>query len=114
MIECSFNGYSCNSTDFVYSYDEDYGNCYSFNWGPVSNERKINVKGPNLAGPNYGLQLILYVNIYEKYLKTTKNWRAVIRIGNSSYLTDNSKNGIFWLGSVIAVDREFKSTLNRI
>ena len=96
LIECFFNGYSCNSTDFSWSYDEDYGNCYSFNSGFDLNERRTKVKESNMAGPNFGLQLTLYVNVYEKYLKTRKGMGGVIRLGNSSYLTDNSNNGILY------------------
>ena len=111
LIECSFNSFKCNSTEFTWSYDEDYGNCYTFNSG-----KTMRVKESYLGGPNFGLQLTLYVNIYEKHLKTRKGLGAVIRIGNSSYQTDNSNNGIFvspGYQTFIAVEREFKTMIEK-
>ena len=68
-------------------------------------------------GLDFGLQLTLYVNIYEKLLNDTLNifgLGALIRIGNSSYLSDYSNGGLFLpagLDSYVSVEREFKSIL---
>ncbi len=33
LIECWFNGNKCNVNDFVWSYDDKYKNCFTFNSG---------------------------------------------------------------------------------
>ena len=37
LYECSFNGFRCSSTDFIYFYHHYYGNCYTFNIGYFDN-----------------------------------------------------------------------------
>ena len=115
LIGCSFNINSCKSNDFIWSWDASYGNCYTFNSGFDSNGNKMDLKESTIAGPYYGLQLTFYVNIYEKLIGYSSSFGAVIRIGNSSYLTYYSfGDGILVSpGSVtnIGVDREFKSML---
>ena len=117
LIECTFNGNQCNSSDFIWSFDPWYGNCYTFNSGFNSNGNKIDLKKSTIASPFYGLQLTLYVNLYEE-LWSSNNRRkylgAVIRIGNSSYSTYYLDGGIFvspGYSTYIAVDREFKTML---
>jgi hypothetical protein len=64
LIECYFNFKPCNSTDFTWYFDEEYGNCYAFN-------AEANAKGMSISGSEFGLQLMLYVNIYEELLNDT-------------------------------------------
>ena len=114
LIECWFNGIQCNANDFVWSHDETYGNCYTFNSGFDSTKRKVNLRQSTISDPNFGLQLILYVNIYEKLLEFANVLGAVIRIGNSSYSTYYSNSGIFVATgqqSYISLEREFKTIL---
>jgi amiloride-sensitive sodium channel subunit alpha/amiloride-sensitive sodium channel subunit gamma len=114
IIHCSFNGKACDLTDFVWSFDELYGNCYTFNSGFNSNGTQIPLYKSNLAGFAFGLQLVFYVNIYEKLLGYGMG--AIVRIGNSSYMTDYLLGGIFLLPGLstqISVEREFKSILPR-
>ena len=59
-----------------------YGNCFTFN----GNE--ANLKKSYLIGPDFGLQLVLYVKVYESLLNITDvsdEIGAVIRVGNSSF-----------------------------
>jgi len=116
LIKCYFNNDYCNiATDFVWSYDQEYGNCFTFNSGFDSNRTRIELKTSKIAGPVFGLRLVLYVNIFEKLLDDkSQGLGAILRIGNSSYLKDYSNSGIFLSpGSItyIRVDREFITTL---
>jgi hypothetical protein len=116
LIKCYFNNDDCNiATDFAWSYDQEYGNCFTFNSGFDSNGTKIELKKTKMPGPIFGLRLVLYVNIFEKlYDDKSQGLGAILRIGNSSYLKDYSNGGIFLspgLITYIRVDREFISTL---
>ena len=117
LLVCWFNSKPCNSTDFIWSYDKDYGNCYTFNSGFDSNGNKIGLKQSSIAGPDFGLQVTLYVNVYEKLLNdpsSVAGLGALVRVGNSSFTTYDSNNGIFissGANTYIVVDREFKSML---
>jgi hypothetical protein len=110
LFDCKFNNIDCDATDFAWSYDNSYGNCYTLN---------SSLKKSYLAGPEFGLTLTLYVNVYEKLLNVTNQLYglgAIFRIGNSSYLTHYSNGGIFVSPSMvtnIVVDREFKSVLTK-
>lgn len=59
LISCSFT-YLCNSSDFIYSFNSYYGNCYSFN-GYYLNGTKKEIKTVTKAGFLDGLFLELYV-----------------------------------------------------
>ena len=117
LIQCKYNNIPCDSTDFTWSFDPDYGNCYTFNSGFNSNKSKIDLKKSSLVGWNFGLQLTLYLNVYEKLLNDKNNvggLGALIRLGNSSYLTDYLDSGILvtpGLQTNIEMSREFRSIL---
>jgi hypothetical protein len=114
LIECWFNLNPCNWTDFTWSYDNTYGNCYTFNSGFDLNGNKVDLKKSKITGPAFGLQLSMYVNIYEKLLDNVDSLAAVIHIGNSSNTTYYSSSGILITSgsqTSITVDREFKSIL---
>ena len=118
LIKCSFNNFQCNSSDFTWHFDLNYGNCYTFNSGfDSSKKEKIELKKSTTVGLDFGLQVTLYVNLYEKLMSDTTNifgLGALIRIGNSSYSSDYSNGGIFvppGSSSFISVKREFKSIL---
>lgn len=114
LIECYFNGYPCYVNDFVWSFDEFYGNCYTFNSGLDSYGNKTILKESSIAGPNNGLQLLLYVNVYED-LTCSDNLGAIVRIGNSSYASFYPPRSGSLVSSGfqtnIAIDRELKSIL---
>ena len=69
LVECRFNDESCDTTDFTWPFDRHYGNCFSFNSGFNLNGSKVELKKSTLAGPDHGLQLTLYVNMYEKLIE---------------------------------------------
>jgi hypothetical protein len=100
LYDCKFNSMPCYVEDFSWEFDPIYGNCFSFN----SNRSLTNVRESNIAGPLNGLQLQLFVNVHENlsefYYSFTQNGiyafnalGAVVKIDNSTYLTDHSNNG---------------------
>ena len=116
LIECWFNGNDCNEMDLIWLYDDTYKNCFTFNSGVDSRGNKMTLKKSNLAGFNFGLYLKLYVNIYEKLLEYSNDFElgTIIRIGNSSYMTDNSNNDIFLspgFYGYVQLEREFRTML---
>lgn len=117
LNECSFNGVLCDSNDFIWSFDdEDYGNCYTFNSGIDSNGNETALKQSKLAGPKYGLSLLVYTNVYEKLIDniSIKSLGIIVRLGNSSYSMHYSNGGILASSGFqtnIVVEREYKSML---
>ena len=116
LKSCVFNDAElCSPDQFVWSFDPHYGNCYTFNAERFySNGSKIDLKTSSIAGPFYGLELLLYVNVYEPLLAdSVDSFGAIIRIGNSSYSTHYTKaDGILILPGTlthVAVNRELKS-----
>jgi hypothetical protein len=111
LVECWFNAKQCDLNDFVWSFDAKYGNCYAF----YANNRSI------MPGFEFGLQLTIYVNIYERLLNLTTLKSppppilgAVFRIENSSYLSYTAPNDILispGFQTNIVVKREFNSIL---
>lgn len=118
LVSCQFNLLVCDPSDFVWSFDPWFGNCFTFNSGFDSNGNQTNLKQSTIAGYKFGLQVSFYVNIYEELLDFNLNslngLGLIIRIGNSSYSTFSDTNGLFIAPGQIAfisVDREFKSIL---
>jgi hypothetical protein len=68
LIKCTFNYKLCSLSDFSWSFDDVYGNCYSFNSGFYSNGTKEpNAKGTPISGSEFGLQLTLYRVFFSFY-----------------------------------------------
>jgi len=114
LLNCSFKQKPCNSSNFVWSYDPYFGNCFVFNSGFDSNGNRIDLEKSTLSGFYLGLQLTLYVNIYEKLFDygNFNGLGAIFLIGNSSYLAmDNPILVTPGLLTYITVDREFNSIL---
>jgi hypothetical protein len=77
LLGCLYHEeYVCGAKDFIWEFDNKYGNCYTFN------HDKARVKETLFTGPHYGLKLKLYVNYYEKLVHYVYNLGAIIRIGN--------------------------------
>jgi len=118
LIICLFNNIKYNSGDFIWSWDELYGNCFTFNSGFDSNGNRIDLKTVTLEGPMSGLKLTIYVNVYEKLIIANGvflEFGVVMRIGNSSYSTFHPySDGVSvspGFQTKIVIDREFKSML---
>ena len=116
LIDCWFNGNPCDTTDFTWSYDPWYFNCFTFDSGFDSNGTKIDLKQSTITGSDFGLKLILYVNLYESlYSYFSHGLGVILRIDNSSYSKFYGKSDGILLSpgfqTNIAVEREFKSML---
>jgi len=117
LLSCRLSYETCSEYDFIWSYDQMYGNCYTYNSGLDSNgyKREVQLKYSILSGSMYGFKLELYVNFYEKLLaKDVQGLGLVFRIGNSSYLIDHGVDGILVRSGQrtdIVIHREFKSIL---
>ena len=55
LIGCKFNFQKCTADDFIWSWNVNYGNCFSFNSGFNSTPLKYS----DMAGYKYGLELLL-------------------------------------------------------
>ena len=118
LISCRFDNKPCDTSDFIWSFDDKYGNCYTFNSGLNSNGSRIVLKKSSIAGPDYGLQLTLYTNIYEELVsgKSLHGFGIVIRLGNSSFQIYNLNSGIFippGFVTYISIRRDIESILPR-
>lgn len=66
LVSCFFEGTTCNTTQFYYYSDLNYGNCFSFNLGQVNNAGLSSVSSvssilaANFPGLAKGLQLEMY------------------------------------------------------
>ena len=117
-MHVNFEGLPCSASDFTWSFDFSYGNCFTFNSGLDANGTHVDLKESIISGYGFGLYLKLYVNVYEELLDLA--WRindlgAVIRIANNSYETLYPFGEGILLSpgfeTNIVVDREFRSVL---
>ena len=61
LYSCYFNDVRCNSSDFIWRYDYDLTNCYTFNSGYDQNGNKVKIKTINEAGSDRSLKLELFL-----------------------------------------------------
>jgi hypothetical protein len=110
LSACQFNYEKCDASDFEWSFDPYYGNCYSFNTGFNSSGHRVKLKESSVSGWLFGLQLELYVNHNENLSLFNDAKGLLVRINNSSYLVDQSLDGIRispGLRTNLAISREF-------
>ena len=112
LLICEFAGRSCSAKNFSWYFDPWYGNCWQFNTG--LNETLKYVSYP---GAIFSFNMYFYVNFNEN-LATFNSYMsalgALIRIDNSSYLTNYQFDGIRispGYTSYISMSRSFKSNL---
>ena len=117
LLDCKYDYQTCTPSDFTSIFDSTYGNCFVFNSGYNSTGHKVNLKQSSISGSIFGLQLKLYVN-YNENLTLINSFHGgtgvLLRIDNSSYLTDHSIDGIRISAGTqndIVIDRTFKFTL---
>ena len=119
LIGCKFNYKPCTSADFIWIFDKNYGNCYSFNTGFNSSGQEVDLKVSNLAGSAYGLQLDFYVNYHQNLTSFNSLWGglgAIIRIDNVTNVIDHVRDGILAAGGSftnIALGRENKFIMKK-
>ena len=110
LIACQFNYQPCSAKDFVWSFDPYYGNCHSFNTGFNSSGERVALKESSVSGWLFGLQLELYVNFNQNLSIFNDASGLMIRIGNSSYVTDQNLDGLRIASGFrtdVAISREF-------
>ena len=61
LLTCQYNNNDCSSKDFVWRYDFNYGNCYTFNSGFDLNGQKIPIKKISEAGSDKSFKLELFL-----------------------------------------------------
>jgi hypothetical protein len=61
LLKCTFNGVPCNESHFVWRYDFNYGNCYTFNSGKDGQGRSVELLKVLEPGPISGLRLELFL-----------------------------------------------------
>ena len=66
IVQCTFNGFECNSNFFTTFQDSAYGNCFSFNSIRYRNLSKpISVRKTSKTGQEFGLKLTLFLDAEE-------------------------------------------------
>jgi hypothetical protein len=94
------------------------GNCWIFNSGHNQTDQRVPLSSNSFPGVISGLQTAFYVNFCEN-LTTFNSFSggglgALVKIDNSSYLTNYDYNGIAIAPGYytsISISRSFKSTL---
>jgi len=61
LISCLLNLNPCSSSDFVWTFDPIYGNCYSFNIGLNSSGHSVDIQSISKSGSVNGLKLELFI-----------------------------------------------------
>ena len=55
LLSCLFSYQPCNSDDFEWKWDSNYGNCFVFNSGFNSSGQKVELRKSSIGGNIYGL-----------------------------------------------------------
>ncbi|KAF6041447.1 hypothetical protein EB796_000245 [Bugula neritina] len=92
VIFCSFHGEECEPNDFTYFRDPRYGNCVTFNSG-VNSESAV-MKKTSVAGPDYGLSVVVYLEQFDYIPLLTEAAGAVVVIHNQTVMPFPDQNAI--------------------
>lgn len=84
ILTCYFNNLPCNSSDFIWRYDYDYTNCFTFNSGYDKYGNKVPIKQSNEAGPDGALKLELFLGDDDYQNQFILNSGAHIVVHNQS------------------------------
>ncbi|KAG8557818.1 hypothetical protein GDO81_016735 [Engystomops pustulosus] len=76
ILTCMFGGETCSYRNFTHIYDQDYGNCYIFNWGQEGQELLVSAN----PGAEFGLKMVLDIDQeeYIPYLQSTAAARLIL------------------------------------
>ncbi|XP_075035626.1 epithelial sodium channel subunit beta [Mixophyes fleayi] len=76
ILTCMFGGQACSYRNFTHIYDQDYGNCYIFNWGQEYQELMESAN----PGAEFGLKMVLNIDQeeYIPFLQTTAAARLLL------------------------------------
>jgi hypothetical protein len=90
LIDCGFNHVACFPTDFRWSFDKTYGNCYTFNSGYNSTGHALELKQSIHSGQEFGLSLTLFNGLPKGLKPLYTNLGIIVRINNQSYSVSNN------------------------
>lgn len=71
IVSCYYMGVACSASNFTYSRNYVYGNCYTFSPDGEENKRST-------SGPNSGLELELFTGIPGRFLALKFNFELAI------------------------------------
>ncbi|XP_073504261.1 epithelial sodium channel subunit beta isoform X2 [Phyllobates terribilis] len=76
ILTCMFGGEACSYRNFTQIYDQDYGNCYIFNWGQEGQDLLASAN----PGADFGLKLVLDIDQeeYIPFLQSTAAARLIL------------------------------------
>lgn len=112
LINCYFKGVRCFESDFEFINNDNYGNCYSFNSGKNGSD----IRNSSKYGPEYGLQLELFIGLSESYFSPLSSVSGLILFINNQTTPMNDYDPIVELppGSLtnLALNRIIKQKLS--
>ena len=117
MIECKFNDVFCNvSEDFIWYFDNIYGNCYKFNSGFNTKGEPIELKKSSQPGKFYlGLKMTLFESM-PKILERISyaGTGFMIKLDNDTFMAGGNSRIDLLSGveSNLAVERIYSSQLS--
>ncbi len=62
LVSCDFDGQPCDSNDFKWSHDFEYGNCFTFN-----HKHSSVIRNATKSGPKTGLNMELFTGLQGKF-----------------------------------------------
>lgn len=84
LVDCTFNFYECNRSEFKLFVHPNFGNCFQFNSGYDSHNNKIGIKYSISKDKYQGLRLVLNVSVVDSLKFVSPSYGAVIYIHNQS------------------------------
>lgn len=88
MISCRFAAQECNSSSFLYSFNNFYGNCYSFN---AVKDANGNLRQTSSGGSGSGLFMELYVGAPSSTYALSMNAGLHVYVSNQTVLEPGSR-----------------------
>jgi hypothetical protein len=113
LFLCKFNFQKCTANDFIWTWNNNFGNCFTFNSGYNSTP----LRKSDVSSINYGLEVDLFVNFYENLSFTNslcQGQGVMVFIDNVTHVVEQAFDGISvsaGMATKIALKREFKTML---
>jgi hypothetical protein len=94
LISCKFQGMLCSPADFTMYHNYYYGNCYRFNGGVDSDNKKVEIKKSTKPGWRFGLQLELFTG--KNGILSLKSGFRILVHNQSDTVAFPEEDGIFF------------------
>jgi hypothetical protein len=112
LFDCIFNFEPCTHSQFKWTFDKMYGNCYEFN----SKQSNVELKKSYFLGRLGGLKMSFYANFHQNLTVFNSFYNgigALIRVENSTYSIDNYGGVKVSAGfqTDISIERSFKTIM---